>query len=178
MLRGQVALVTGASRGIGKGIALQLGQAGATVYVTGRSPDKQESISATLKLPSLNETAREITARGGKGIAIYCDHSDPDDIKRLFLAIAKEQNNRLDILVNNAYAAVNAVSRATGVKFWDLDPSLWDTVNNVGLKNHYICSVYAAKLMVPQRKGLIVTVSSAGGMRYLFNAAYGAGKAA
>uniref|UniRef100_A0A915B8V7 Dehydrogenase/reductase SDR family member 1 n=2 Tax=Parascaris univalens TaxID=6257 RepID=A0A915B8V7_PARUN len=179
MLAGQVALVTGASRGIGRGIALQLGKAGATVYITGRAPEQQDmAVTRLLKSPSLDETASEITSYGGEGIAVYCDHSDENDIKLLFQRIANEQNKRLDILINNAYAAVTAITRSAGIKFYDTDPSIWDTVNNVGLRNHYICSVFAAKLMVPRKKGLIVTVSSSGGLRYLFGTAYGAGKAA
>jgi len=176
MLRGQVALVTGASRGIGRGIALQLGEAGATVYVTGREPKKSDAKDGGL--PTLEKTANEINERGGRGIAAYCDHSDPDDIKRLFDRIQREQNSQLDILVNNAYSAVNVITDSTGKKFWELDPLIWDDVNNVGLRNHYICAVYAARLMVPRKKGLIVTVSSVGGLRYLFNVAYGVGKSA
>ncbi|TKR71904.1 hypothetical protein L596_019436 [Steinernema carpocapsae] len=178
LLSGKVALVTGASRGLGKGIAVQLGAAGATVYVTGRPPTKQDAITEKLKLPSLEQAAKEISARGGKGIAIYCDHSDPEDVKRLFERIAREQNGRLDILVNNAYSAVMDVSKSIGSKFYDLDVSIFDRVNNVGLRNHYICSVYAARLMVPRKSGLIVTVSSGGGLTHLFNIAYGVGKSA
>jgi len=82
MLRGQVALVTGASRGIGRGIALQLGEAGATVYVTGRQPKSKDSNNDPTS-PTLKKTASEITQRGGVGIAVYCDHSNPDDVKRV-----------------------------------------------------------------------------------------------
>lgn len=177
MLRGQVALVTGASRGIGRGIALQLGEAGATVYVTGREPKNSDSKDGS-NLPTLDKTANEITERGGRGIAAYCDHSNHDDIKRLFERIEREQNGQLDILVNNAYSAVNVITDSTGKKFWELDPLIWDDVNNVGLRNHYICSVYASRMMVPRKKGLIVIVSSIGGLRYVFNVAYGVGKAA
>jgi dehydrogenase/reductase SDR family protein 1 len=120
----------------------------------------------------------QITDRGGKGIAAYCDHSNPEDVKELFERIEKEQKGRLDILVNNAYSAVNLLTDTSGKKFYELEPEVWDQVNNVGLKNHYICSVYAARLMVPRKQGLIVNVSSFGGLRYTFNVAYGVGKAA
>ncbi|TKR95693.1 hypothetical protein L596_009825 [Steinernema carpocapsae] len=177
-LSGQVALVTGASRGIGKGIALQLGEAGATVYVTGRPPAKQEDISQKLALPTLEETADEITARGGNGIAVFCDHSDPEEVKKLFQRIEKEKNGQLDILVNNAYAAVTSVAKGANQKFYELDPSVFEHTNNVGLTNHYICSVYAARLMVPRKKGLIVTISSSGGISHFFSVAYCVGKTA
>ncbi|KAK0423046.1 hypothetical protein QR680_007940 [Steinernema hermaphroditum] len=177
-LSGQVALVTGASRGVGKGIAVQLGEAGATVYVTGRPPAKQEGISQILNLPTLEQTAQEITKRGGKGIAVFCDHSDPEEARKLFERIEKEQNGRLDILVNNAYSAVTAVGKAGHTMFYEEDPSLFEAVNNVGLTNHYICSVYAARLMVPRKKGFIVTLSSQGGIAHTFSVAYGVNKAA
>jgi dehydrogenase/reductase SDR family protein 1 len=177
MLKGKIALVTGASRGIGRGIALQLGTAGATVYVTGRKPTSKPSHDSK-DLPTLEKTAQEITDRGGRGIAVYCDHSDADDIKNLFEQIEKDNNGQLDILVNNAYSAVNTLLRNDGKKFWEMDPLVWDEINNVGLRNHYICSVYAARLMVPRKSGLIVNVSSSGGLKYLFNVAYGVGKEA
>jgi len=178
-LAGKVALVTGASRGIGKGIALELGRAGATVYVTGRKPEKQEKFVKSLNLNSLEETAAEISKAGGRGVAVFCDHSDPKDIKTLFEKIDKENIGQLDLLVNNAYAAVSYIFSNTGKKFYELDPNVaFELVNNVGLKNHYICSTYAARLMIPRKSGLIVTISSAGGMGYLFNIPYGVGKAA
>ncbi|KAJ8272541.1 hypothetical protein GJAV_G00090410 [Gymnothorax javanicus] len=165
-LSGWICLVTGASRGIGKGIALQLSEAGATVYITGRK-------EATLK-----EAATEVKERGGNCIPVICDSSKEDEIKLLFEQINREQKGRLDILVNNAYAGVMAIFENTGKKFWETDPSIWDCINNVGLRGHYICSVYAARLMVAQGRGLIVVISSIGGLRYLFNVPYGVGKAA
>lgn len=177
MLKGKIALVTGASRGIGRGIALQLGTAGATVYVTGRKPTSKPSHESQ-DLPTLEKTAQEITDRGGRGIAVYCDHGDPNDIKKLFEQIEQENKGQLDVLVNNAYSAVNTIMRSEGKKFWELDPLIWDEINNVGLRNHYICAVYASRLMVPRKSGLIVNVSSSGGLKYLFNVAYGVGKEA
>ncbi|KAJ8272540.1 hypothetical protein GJAV_G00090400 [Gymnothorax javanicus] len=165
-LSGWICLVMGASRGIGKGIALQLSEAGATVYITGRK-------EATLK-----EAATEVKERGGNCIPVVCDSSNEDEIKQLFERINREQKGRLDILVNNAYAGVTTIFENMGKKFWETDPSIWDCINNAGLRGHYICSVYAARLMVAQGQGLIVVISSMGGLRYFFNVPYGVGKAA
>lgn len=159
-------MVTGASRGIGKGIALQLSEAGATVYITGRNEK------------TLKESAAEIKQRGGDCVPVICDSTKDKDIEELFERIKREQNGRLDMLVNNAYAGVQAIFDNMGVKFWETDPSIWDAINNTGLRGHYIFSVYATRLMVAQGRGLIVMISSMGGLRYLFNVAYGVGKAA
>ncbi|ELT87310.1 hypothetical protein CAPTEDRAFT_96332 [Capitella teleta] len=172
-LEGRVCLVTGASRGLGKGIALQLGQAGATVYITGRTLNSKPGTPG-----SLLETAKEVEGRGGKCHAVQCDHSKDEDIKNLFETIGQQQNGRLDILVNNAYSAVNHIAETVGNKFWQLDLDDWDIVNNVGLRNHYLCSVLAARIMVPRKRGLIVNVSSPGGIGFLFSPSYGIGKMA
>ena len=166
-LTGKVCVVTGASKGIGRGIAVQLGQAGATVYITGRSVDK------------LQECAQEIEKRGGKAVAVAVDHSKDDEVKELFERVKTENDGRLDVLVNNAYAGVDMISRNAGKKFWVEDPiNQWDCINGVGLRNHFICTTYAARMMVERKDGLIVNVSSFGGLRYLFNVCYGIGKAA
>ena len=166
-LAGRICVVTGASKGIGRGIAVQLGQAGATVYITGRSVDK------------LQECAQEIEKRGGKAVPVAVDHSKDDEVKDLFERIKTENNGRLDVLVNNAYAGVDMISRNAGKKFWVEDPiDQWDCINGVGLRNHFICTTYAARMMVERKDGLIVNVSSFGGLRYLFNVCYGIGKAA
>ncbi|KTF78510.1 hypothetical protein cypCar_00048000 [Cyprinus carpio] len=165
-LSGWICVVTGASRGIGRGIALQLSEAGATVYITGR----QEK--------TLKQTAAEVTERGGRCLPVVCDSSKEDEIKELFERVQREQNGRLDLLVNNAYAGVQAIMNNLNKKFWEVDPDIWDTINNTGLRGHYFCSVYAARMMVAQGKGLIVFISSMGGLRYLFNVSYGVGKAA
>ncbi|XP_029309554.1 dehydrogenase/reductase SDR family member 1 [Cottoperca gobio] len=165
-LSGWVCLVTGASRGIGRGIALQLSEAGATVYITGR----QEQ--------TLKQTAAEVKERGGNCVPVICDSTKDQEIEDLFERIKCEQNGRLDILVNNAYAGVQAIFGNMGTKFWDIDPSIWDSINNTGLRGHYFFSVHASRLMVAQGRGLIVTISSMGGLRYIFNVPYGVGKAA
>uniref|UniRef100_A0A9J2PSH3 Dehydrogenase/reductase SDR family member 1 n=1 Tax=Ascaris lumbricoides TaxID=6252 RepID=A0A9J2PSH3_ASCLU len=176
-LAGQVTLVTGASRGVGKGIALQLGQAGATVYITGREPSKSFAAKES-GLPTLKDTADEIKKRGGEGVMVYCDHASDDDVKKLFDKIKSERDGKLDVLVNAAFSGTATIMNGEGKKFYECDPLLWDDINNVGLRNVYICSVYAARLMVPKNRGLIVNISSAGGLQYFFNVAYGVGKTA
>ncbi|UJR31080.1 hypothetical protein I4U23_018589 [Adineta vaga] len=172
-LTGQVALVTGGTRGIGKGIAIELGAAGALVYVTGRTMK-----SADGKSGSLEETAEAIRNRGGKCIPVRVDHEKMDEVEELFERIAKEQDGRLDILVNNAYKGVEPILSTSGKPFWEVEPTIFDDINNVGLRNHYFCTVFASRLMVPRKQGLIIVISSAGGLRYLFNVSYGIGKAA
>eukprot|EP00095_Tigriopus_kingsejongensis_P001972 maker-scaffold886_size84816-snap-gene-0.30 protein:Tk01972 transcript:maker-scaffold886_size84816-snap-gene-0.30-mRNA-1 annotation:"dehydrogenase reductase sdr family member 1" len=166
-LKGAVCLVTGASRGIGRGIALQLGEAGAVVYVTGRNA------------ADLEKCSKEISSRGGQGLPIVMDHGNDQQVEELFQRIKQEQDGKLDVLVNNAYAGVNAIFDNMGKPFWETPtPEVWDCINGVGLRGHYMCSVYASRLMVPRKSGLIVNVSSGGGLIYLFNVPYGVGKAA
>src|SRR6516164_321283 len=99
MVGNRVALVTGASRGVGKGISLALGEAGATVYVTGRS----DAGGTTEGLPgTVQDTADAVTQRGGQGVAVRCDHTADDEVEALFARIAQEQG-RLDLLVNNVW---------------------------------------------------------------------------
>ncbi|XP_060075319.1 dehydrogenase/reductase SDR family member 1-like [Ylistrum balloti] len=174
-LAGKVCIVTGATRGIGKGIALQLGEAGATVYITGRTlvAAKDNAVGG-----SLTDTAKQIEERGGKCIPVQCDHTKDEEIEQLFDKVKREQDGQLDILVNNAYNAVKAIFNNLNVPFWELPMDMWDTVNNVGLRNHYLCTTHAAKIMVPRKKGLIVNISSFGGLSYLFNVPYGIGKEA
>merc|ERR1719259_961060 len=111
-------------------------------------------------------------------IPLQVDHSNEDQIKTLFEKI-KSEKGQLDVLVNNAYAAVNHIFDNMGKPFWEADPAYsWDIVNNVGLRNHFICSSFAARIMIEKRSGLIVNISSFGGLKYLFNVPYGVGKAA
>ena len=172
-LTGTIALVTGATRGLGKGIAIGLAEAGATVYLTGRT------VTATAEsVGSLDETAEAIAEAGEVALPVQVDHSDDDQVRALFERIESEQAGRLDLLVNNAYAGVSALKAAYGKPFWESEPDFWDACNQVGLRSHYVASVYAARLMVPRRRGLICTLSSWGGLSYIFGVPYGVGKAA
>ena len=172
-LEGKVVLVTGATRGVGKGIAVGIAEAGATIYITGRTlkPD------ASKKSGSLEETQQAIENAGGKCIPVQVDHSDDEQVRLLFERIRDEQG-QLDLLVNNVFSGVQAIRDAYGKPFWQSEPGVWDAVNNVGLRSHYVCSVYAARLMSDRKSGIICTISSWGGLSYIFGAAYGAGKSA
>ena len=170
-LKGTIALVTGASRGVGRGIAIGLGEQGATVLVTGRT-----TASGQHRLPgTIHQTAEEVTRAGGAGIAIACDHSKDEEIEALFARIRTE-HRRLDILVNNVFSVPGGP--LIGTPFWEQPISQWDEMHSVGLRSHYVASVHAAKMMVPAKSGLIANVSSPGGGRYAISVAYGVGKAA
>jgi NAD(P)-dependent dehydrogenase (short-subunit alcohol dehydrogenase family) len=175
-LEGTVALVTGASRGIGLGIAVGLGEAGATVYVTARSVRPEGTTDPVGG--SLAETCTAVKAAGGRCIPAAVDHTDDAQVQELFARIEQENEGRLDVLVNNVYGGVRALRESIGRPFWETDPGLWDACNGAGLRSHYIASVQAARLMVRRRRGLICTISSWGGLFPLFNVAYGVGKTA
>ena len=166
-LTGKIAVVTGASRGIGKGIALALGEQGCTVYVTGRSTGPGER--------TIDTTARLVTEAGGKGIAIQCDHGNDADIAALFERIGREVDH-IDFLVNNVYKIPDPP--AWGGGFWDHPISIWDDQVGIGLRAHYVASWHAAKLLFAAGPGAaVLNVSSPGGQSYHFSCSYGAGKA-
>lgn len=164
-LSGKVAVVTGASRGIGKGIALALAEQGATVYVTGRTV-----ANGSHPLPgTVGKTAAEIDRRGGKGIAVQVDHAQDDQVAALFEQIAREQG-RLDILVNNAIAIPAELTQPGS--FWEKPISNWEMID-VGLRSNYVAAWHAAKIMLPQRSGLIVALSGYVGVTYTYNVIFG-----
>lgn len=168
-LKGRIAVVTGASRGAGKGIAIALGAQGATVYVTGRSQNEGDA-----PLPgTVAATADAIAKAGGHGIAVACDHRDDNQVEALFRRIENEHGH-LDILVNNATALHDDLIEKGG--FWTKSLDLVDILD-VGLRSAYVASWFAAPLMVEQKDGLIVFTSSFGGNCYMHGAAYGAQKA-
>jgi NAD(P)-dependent dehydrogenase (short-subunit alcohol dehydrogenase family) len=166
--QGRVALVTGASRSVGKGIALGLGSDGWTVYCTARGPVGSDG--------PLDATAATVTERGGTGIAVQCDHRDDEQIEALFRRIAAEQDGRLDLLVNNVWAAPRGFHGFTE-KFWERPITDWDSLIDVGLRAHYVASVHGAKLMVARGSGLIANTSSFGSRGYLHSVLYGMAKA-
>jgi NAD(P)-dependent dehydrogenase (short-subunit alcohol dehydrogenase family) len=170
-LDGKVAIVTGGSRGIGKGCALELAAAGAVVYVTGRTVEEGKA-----PLPgTIGATAAEIAEAGGEGIAVACDHRDDAAVKALFDRVRSERG-RLDVLVNNAFLIPPELT--SGRKFWDVPISNWDDMIDVGTRSAYVASVLAAPIMVEQKHGLIANVSSSGAAEYAWHVAYGVGKAA
>ena len=156
-----ITLVTGASRGAGAGIARALGSHGCTVYVTGRT---RRDIDAT---------AERVNTAGGQGFAMQVDHGDDSQVQAMFERIGDEQG-RLDILVNNAAIIRDEMMGRT--KFWEEPLSVLDTLA-VGLRSSYVATVYAAPLMLPQRRGLVAFSSSSGAAHYAFGPAYGVPKA-
>jgi NAD(P)-dependent dehydrogenase (short-subunit alcohol dehydrogenase family) len=163
-----IAVVTGASRGAGAGIAHALGAHGCTVYVTGRTVDSGGPTRGTI-----GETAEKVTAAGGEGIAVPVDHSDDEQVAAFFERVAREQG-RIDILVNNAAIIRDEMMGRT--KFWEEPINVIDTLD-VGLPSSYVATVYAAPLMVPHGKGLVAFTSSSGAVHYAFGPAYGVPKA-
>ena len=155
-LHGKVALVTGASRGAGRAIAAVLGEHGATVYVTGRSVRGQPT---TDSLPgSIEESAEEVTRRGGQGIALRCDHANELEVESLFLKVRGERG-RLDILVNNAWGGYEG-DRLMPAYFWQAPLRLWDAMIERGLKAHLLATYFAIPLMIESASAAARTKSS------------------
>jgi len=180
VLQEQVALVTGASRGVGRGIALGLGEAGATVYVTGR--ERSDAHSEEGLAGTLAETAQAVTERGGRGVALYCDHRDDAQVEAVFERIAEERD-RLDMLVNSAWGGyermVEPEAGYTWEKpFWEQPRWRWDAMFEAGVRAGFVASALATKLMIAQGRGLIVNVSYWAAQKYMANAIYGTAKAA
>lgn len=174
-LKDCVAVVTGASRGAGRGIAHELGAAGATVYVTGRSTREQAApgygqllaLSKMDRVPgSIDATADEVTRAGGRGIAVRCDHTQEDEVAGLFRRIEREQG-RLDLLVNNAWGGHEVFDGVFVAPFWERPMAQWDAMFDRGVRNHLLASRHAAPLFVRQRRGLMVTTTFWDRDRYL-----------
>lgn len=166
-LKGCVAVVTGASRGAGRGIAVELGAAGATVYVTGRSTREQPAdtygqllaLSDMAKVPgSIDDTADEVTRMGGRGIAVPCDHTREEEVKALFARVERDAG-RLDLLVNNAWGGHETFNGVFEAPFWEHPLANWDSMFDRGVRNHLVSSRCAAPLMVRHKRGLIATTT-------------------
>jgi NAD(P)-dependent dehydrogenase (short-subunit alcohol dehydrogenase family) len=169
-LSGKVAVVTGASRGIGKGIALALAAEGATVYVTGRTVTP-----GSYSLPgTVGETAAQCEQRGGKGIAVQVDHAQDEQVVALFERVKKDEG-RLDILVNNAFSLPEDLTIAK--PFWEKPLSNLEMFE-VGVRSNFVAAWHAAKIMVPQKSGLIVAISGYVGVTYTYGVVLGTCKSA
>ena len=169
MRESRVALVTGASRGAGRGVAIGLGMRGYTVYVTGRSEQEGDA-----PLPgTIHQTARDIDAAGGRGIALRCDHADDAQVASVFERIRADAGG-LDILFNNVAFIHDELVLPAG--FWEKSPDI-ARILDVGLRSAFIASWHAAHLMVPAGRGLIAMGSSFGAACYMHGPAYGAQKA-
>jgi NAD(P)-dependent dehydrogenase (short-subunit alcohol dehydrogenase family) len=169
-LTGKVAVVTGASRGIGKGIALALGAEGATVYVSGRTVTP-----GSYPLPgTVFETADEVDRRGGNGIPLPVDHADDEQVAALFDRVRRD-HGRLDILVNNAFALPEDLTEPG--PFWEKPLNHWGMVD-VGVRSNYVAARHAAALMVPQESGLVVAVSGYAAVTYTYGVVFGMCKSA
>ncbi|WP_019585032.1 SDR family NAD(P)-dependent oxidoreductase [Deinococcus apachensis] len=168
-LQGKVALVTGASRGVGRGVALGLGEAGATVYVTGRTLGGRHPDMPFLA-GSLEETAADVTALGGQGVAVRCDHRDDAQTRAVIERIAADRG-RLDVLVNNVWGGYEGLhlwderGQKWGAPFWEQPLSLWDGMFGAGVRAHYVTTALAAPLLIGAR-GLVVNISFFAGQRH------------
>lgn len=173
-LKGKVAVVTGASRGIGRGIALALAEAGARVYVTGRTVNEGDYY-----LPgTVSTTARECNERGaqsgGSGVAVVCDHADDAAVAALFDRV-KAEAGRCDILVNNAFQLTDDLIQYKPFFEKPLsDLVMWD----VGVRSNYTAAWHAAKMMAAQKSGLIVAISGFVGVTYTYGTVFGTAKSA
>ncbi|MFT5675574.1 MAG: dehydrogenase/reductase SDR family protein 1 [Paraglaciecola sp.] len=178
-LLGKVALVTGASRGIGKGIALCLGEAGARVYITGRTVE--EGKSASCLSGTIHQTVEEVIKLGGECIAIQCDHRIDSEVEAVFRRINTE-SQKLNILVNNVWGGYEHFTDGTEFwnekGFWTLPSSRWDSMFQSGIRAHYISSAFATPLLIQQNDSLIVNLSFFVAQRSDKGVAYGAAKAA
>jgi NAD(P)-dependent dehydrogenase (short-subunit alcohol dehydrogenase family) len=154
-LQGRVAVVAGATRGAGRGIAIKLGEAGAIVYVTGRS--SREGSSDVGRSETIEETAELVTAAGGVGIAVRTDHTVPDQVEALFQRVGKEQEGRLDLLVNDVWGCEQYIDFER--KFWEQPLSNALIMQERAVRSHLITSYYGVPLLVARRSGLIIEIT-------------------
>ncbi|WP_308636324.1 SDR family oxidoreductase [Paenibacillus silvisoli] len=171
-LEGKVAVVAGATRGAGRGIAVALGRAGATVYVTGRSV--KGSLSDMGRAETIDDTAALVTAAGGLGIAVRTDYTVESDVRALYDRVADEQQGRLDIQVNDIWGGDPLT--VWHEPFWE--HSLHDglLIQKRGVHTHMMASYYAAPLMIARGTGLIIEITDGYDYRYRGNLYYSLAK--
>jgi dehydrogenase/reductase SDR family protein 1 len=170
-LDGMTAIVTGATRGVGRGCAVELAAQGAKVYITGRTLHEGDS-----RWPgSLDSTIEEAARLGGEIEGIVCDHRDDAQVRSVFDRVMRERG-RLDLLVNNAFLIPDDLD--PNAPFWETGLDAWDDMHQIGPRSAYVGTWMAAPIMIEQRKGLIASVSSHGARYFALHAAYGAAKAA
>ena len=179
-LKGKIALVTGASRGIGKGVALGLGEKGATVYVTGRTTTGGNGVQGLDG--SINETAEAVNSVGGIGLTLRCDHTEDNTVKWVFDSVF-EKEERLDILVNSVWGGYECMFNDCGEyvwekPFWEQPIEQWELMFSAGVRAHYVACRHAARIMIKQKHGLIVNLSHWAARKYSGNVCYGMAKAA
>jgi dehydrogenase/reductase SDR family protein 1 len=168
-LEGQVALVTGASKNIGKGMALEVAAAGALTYVTARTLDDVAGA-----IGNLRQTVAEIEQAGGKAVALACDHTDDAKVEAVFDHI-RRNSGRLDLVVN---VASPDFSEMVGVPFWEIPFRHISACLDVGPRSDYVTTALAARMMVPQASGVVINISSHGAKQHLLSVPYGVGKGA
>ncbi len=170
-LDGATAIVTGATRGVGRGCALELASQGARVYVTGRTLREGDSQHPG----SLESTVEAAHALGGEVVGIVCDHRDDEQVRAAFERVLRERGE-LDLLVNNAFLIPDDLDPKA--PFWESSLACWDDMHDVGLRSAYVATWLAAPAMVRRGRGLVVNVSSQGARYFAVHPAYGAAKAA
>ncbi len=175
-LQDRIAIVTGASRGAGRGIAVELGAAGAIVYVTGRTTRSQQppgyeamlqAANITAMPGTIDDTADEVTAAGGRGVPIVCDSTDPAAVAELFARVERD-HGALDLLVNNAWGGHESFSMdSLSAPFWEQPLAHWDSMFDRGVRNHLVACRAAAPLFLRQKRGLILSTTFWDRDRYL-----------
>src|SRR5262245_24217782 len=153
-LTGKIAVVAGATRGAGRGIARMLGEAGATVYCSGRSVAGHPATGT--RPETIEQTAQLVTAAGGHGIAVQTDHLQADQVERLFARV-KQESGRLDVLVNDIWGGDDLTE--WGKPFWKLDPVKGFAVLDSAIRTHILTSRYGVPMMIEQRSGLVVEIT-------------------
>lgn len=170
-LEGQVVIVTGATRGVGRGVAVELAAQGAHVTITGRTVREGDS-----RWPgSLESTIAEAEALGGTIEGLVCDHRDDAQVRAVFERVVRD-HGQLDLLVNNAFLIPDDMDPQ--LPFWETGLDCWDDMHTVGVRSAYVGTWLAAPIMIRQGHGVIANVSSEGARYYTLHPAYGAAKSA